>query len=71
MLAHVWVKTFFGSDPKEYYKSELQSPLEPQKEEENKAISFGCELENLVEEKAIKVSVQEDGKMKDMDDKCL
>ena len=35
-------ETYFGSDPKEYYKSELQSPIEPHKEEENKATTLGC-----------------------------
>ena len=38
-------------------------------EEENKATPLGCEPENLVEEQASKVSVQEDVKMKKMDDK--
>ena len=50
--------TYFGSDPKEYYKSELQSPLEPHKEEENKATPLGCELENLVEEQDTLVSLR-------------
>ena len=66
MLAHVWVCTPFGLNPKGYYKSELNSPLEPHKEEEGKATPLGCEPENLVEEKATLVSLWEDGKMKNM-----
>ena len=42
--------TYFGLYPNEYHKSELQSPLEPHKEEENKAIPLGCEPKKLVEE---------------------
>ena len=45
-------ETYFGSDPKEGYKSELQSPLEPHNDEEDKATPFGCEPENLVEDQA-------------------
>ena len=47
-------------DPKEVYKSDLQSPLEPHNEEEDKATPFGCEPENLVKEKATIVSLHED-----------
>ena len=36
-------ETHFGSDTKGDYKSGLQSPLEPQNEEENKATPLGCE----------------------------
>ena len=49
--------TYVVSDPKEYYKTDLQSPLEPQNKKENKAIPLGCEPENLVEEKATIVSL--------------
>ena len=45
-------ETYFGSDPKEFYKSYLQSPLESHNEEEDKATPLGCEPYNLVEEKA-------------------
>ena len=34
---------YFVSYPKDDYKSELQSPQEPHKEEENKAAPLGCE----------------------------
>ena len=50
-------ETYFGSDPKGDYKLELQSPLEPHKEEEDKATLLGCEPVNLVEDKATKVYV--------------
>ena len=43
-------ETYFGSYPKEYYESYLQSPIEPHNEEEDKATPLGCEPENLVEE---------------------
>ena len=36
-------ETYFGSDPKEFYKSYLQSPLESHNEEEDKATPLGCE----------------------------
>ena len=62
-------ETNFGSDPKGAYKSELQSPLEPHKEEENKATPPGCEPENLVEEQDTLVSLLEDGKVKKMENK--
>ena len=61
--------TSFGSYPKEEYKSELQSPDEPHKEEEDNATPLGCKEENLVEEKATLVSLREDGKVKNMDNK--
>ena len=64
-------ETPFGSDPKGGYKSELQSPLEPYKEKENKATPLGCEPKNLVDEHATLVSLREDGKMKNMDDKVF
>ena len=50
-------ETPFGSDPKEYYKSELQSPLEPHKEED-RATPLGCELDKLVEENSTIVTLQ-------------
>ena len=50
-------ETSFGSHPKEDYKSELQSPQEPHKEEEDKATLLECEPENLVEEQVTRVSV--------------
>ena len=50
-------ETAFGSDPKGDYKSELQSPWEPHKEEEDSAMLLGCEPEILVEEQATKVYV--------------
>ena len=62
-------ETPFGSYLKGSYKSYLQSPLEPHKEEENKATPLGCEPENLVEEKATLISLQKDGSMKNMGDK--
>ena len=61
-------ETPFGSNPKGYYKSELQSPLEPHKEEEDKATPLGCELENLVEEQTTIVPLHEEGNMKNMYD---
>ena len=42
--------------------------FEPHKEEENKTTPLGCEPENLVEQATL-VSLWEDGKMKNMDDK--
>ena len=62
-------ETYFGSAPKEFYKSYLQSPLEPHNEYENKATPLGCEAEILVEEQATIVSIQEDGNAKNMDNK--
>ena len=53
-------ETYFGSEPKEYYKSNLQSPLEPHNEQEDKATPLGCEPENSVEEKATIVSLHEE-----------
>ena len=41
--------TSFGSKPKEDYKSDLQSPLEPHNEEEDKDTPLRCEPDNLVE----------------------
>ena len=67
--SYVGGKTYFGSDPKEEYKSELWSSQEPCKEEEDKATLPGCEAENLVEEKDTLVSLREDGNVKNMDDK--
>ena len=61
-------ETHFGSDPKGDYKSELQSPLEPHKEEEYRATLLDCEPEILVEENATIVSVHEDDKVKNMYD---
>ena len=43
-------KTPFGSDPKGDFKSELQSPLEPPKEEGNNTTPLRCEAKLLVEE---------------------
>ena len=60
--------TYFVSYPKGDFKSELQSPFEPPKEEENMATPLGCEPTSLVEEHATKVSVQGEGHMKDMED---
>ena len=57
---------YFGLDPKEDYKSQLQSPLEPHKEEEDKATLLRCEPNNSVEEQATIVSLQEEGNMKNM-----
>ena len=65
--SYVGGKTYFGSDPKEEYKSDLQPPPEPQNEEENKATLLRCEKTNLVEEQATQVFVQKDDKMKNMD----
>ena len=64
-------ETYFISYTKEYYKSDLQSPLEPHNEEENKATPLGCEPKNLVEEQATLVSLREDGKVKNMDNKSF
>ena len=50
--------TYFGSYPKYYYKSELDSPQEPHTEEEIKSTPLGCEAEILVEEQATIVYVQ-------------
>ena len=61
-------ETPFGSDPKGDYKLELQSPLEPHKEEEYRATPLQCEPEILVEEDATIVSVQEEDKVKNMYD---
>ena len=36
-------KTYFGSDTKEENKSELHSPQEPHKEEQDKATPLWCE----------------------------
>ena len=47
----------------------MQSPLEPPKEEENRATLLGCEAKVLVEEKTTKVSVLKEDKMKNMDNK--
>ena len=47
------VETPFVSDPKGDCKSKLQSPLEPHKEEEDKATPLGCEPKNLVEQATI------------------
>ena len=52
--------TYFVSYTKEDYKSDLQSPLEPHNENEDKATPLQCEPENLVEEKAMIVSLQKD-----------
>ena len=62
-------ETYFQSDPKYVHKSDLQSPSEPHNEDEHKATSLGREAEILVEEKATIVSVQEDGNVKNMDNK--
>ena len=62
-------ETHFVSHPKGYYKSELQSPLEPHKEEDDRATPLGCEPEILVEEQAIKGSIQKEDKVKNMDNK--
>ena len=35
-------ETYFGSDPKEQYKLDLQSPIEPHNDEEEKATPFAC-----------------------------
>ena len=64
-----WWKEIFWIISKIGKQKELQSPQEPHKEEENKATLLGCEPGNLVEEQSIKVSVHEDGKMNNMDDK--
>ena len=61
-------ETYFGSDPKEIYISYLQSPSEPQNEEENKATPLRCEPKYLVEEQATKVYVQEEDEVKNMHD---
>ena len=37
------VNTYFVSDTKEEYKSELQSPQEPHTQEESKTTLLGCE----------------------------
>ena len=42
----------FRSDPKEKHNSDLQSPLEPHKEEEIEHISVGCEPEKWAGEQA-------------------
>ena len=47
----------------------MQSPPEPQNEEENKATPLRCEPENLLEEQATKVSVQKEDKVNNMNDK--
>ena len=60
---------YFGSNPKQVHKSDLQSPSEPHNEDENKATPLGCEAEFLVEEQATIVSVQEDDTVKNMDNK--
>ena len=44
-------ETYFGSDPKEEHKSDLQSPFEIHNEVEDKSPLLGCEPESLVEEK--------------------
>ena len=62
-------EAYFGLDPKEVHKSYLQSPFETHNEDENKATPLGCEAEILLEEKATIVSVQEDGNVKNMDNK--
>ena len=61
-------ETPFGSDPKGDYKLELQSPLEPHKEEEYKATLLECEPEILVEEDATIIFIQEEDKVKNMYD---
>ena len=60
---------FFVSDPKQVGKSYLQSPPEPQNEEENKATLLRCEPENLLEEQATKVSIHKEYKVNNMNDK--
>ena len=52
-------ETYFGSDLVEVHKLDLQSPLDPHNEKEDKATPLGCEPENLVEEKATIGSLQE------------
>ena len=51
------------------HKSYLQSPSKPHNEDENKATPLGCEAEILEEEQATIVSVQEDGNVKNIDNK--
>ena len=60
---------YFGSDPKEVHKSDLQSPSEPHNEDENNATPLGCEAEILEEEQATIVSVQEDCNVKNINNK--
>ena len=64
-------ETYFGSDPKKDYKSDLQSPIEPHNEKEDKATPLGCEPENLVEEKATIVSLHEEDNIKHKYDKIF
>ena len=61
-------KTYFGSYPKEGYKSDLKSPFGIYNEAEDKDTSVGCEPKYLVEDQATIAPPHEEKKLMQRDE---